>query len=522
VETVEARPEMMTTRSRTTTVGKHAVTLFRCFLLLLFSLLVLLFVAHARPLAFDELLSWHTANIPTAKELLHVQATAPVSLDPPLFHLLTHAISVSGIDSNLAIRLPSVAGTLILLVTLWLFVRRMTGAAAASLTLLGLVAAEHFYLTEARPYAILMASSGLALLCWQSSSRARDAGARRFVPLLGLASAIFLASAVHYFGIVLAIPFGIIEVIRWWRSKRLDFPVLVSLAVGLSAVATWLPFLNAAKQYRSGYYTHVGLQDIFYAYTLPLHRALHISHIGYDAVLCVVLLALLAGGLALSWKRLREANASIDEWYLTGLVVLLPLFGFLLSTATSGSFESRYVIEFSIGVSIAAASGFVSLFKSRPSRVALLGFGCAAVAISITHTVRQERRGAAEMNRCLQSNTSNQPVLITNDEAFLQLDQAQRLDSAHAIPIVWIADMQKEQELDGTDNVDRTMLNLASWSHLPVISYTELFKQYPHVTMVDVQGVRPKSWVPLQLTHDQHKIVSLLSTPACKISDVSQ
>jgi 4-amino-4-deoxy-L-arabinose transferase-like glycosyltransferase len=521
VEILEARPRIIAEKRQAKIVHEPAATLFSCVVLSL-SAIVLLFVAHTRPLSFDELLSWHTANIPTASELLHVQATAPVSLDPPLFHLLTHAISASGLESTLAIRLPSVAGTLLLLVTVWLFVRRMVGATAASLTLLCLVAAEHFYLTEARPYAIVLASAGLALLCWQNASRARDSGTGRSLALVGLAFAIFIASAVHYFGILLAVPFGIVEAIRWYRSKRVDFPVILSLALGLSAVLTWLPFLKAAKQYRSGYYTHVGLQDIFYAYTLPLHRALHISHIGYDAVLCAALLALIAGGLAYSWMRLKEPGASIDEWYLVGLVLLLPFFGVLLSTATSGSFESRYALEFTIGVSVAVASGLVSLSKSRSYRVLLLGAGCAAVAVGMTHTVQQESRGVGNMNRCLQSSIPNQPILLTNDEAFLQLDQQQRLNSAHSIPIVWIADMQKELDLKGTDNVDRTMLNLASWSHLPVVPYTELFQRYPHITTVDVPGGRPASWVPLQLAHDRHPIVRIVSTPACTISDVSQ
>jgi hypothetical protein len=443
-----------------------------------------------------------------------MQATTPVSLDPPLFHLVNHLFIRTGMPDPLAIRIQSVLAALSLFVTLWLLVRRMVGRTVAWLCVICLSGAEHFYLVEARPYAVLLAASSLALLCWQYSSRARTLHSARVVPLCGLCLAVFVATGSHYFGVLIALPFIGLELVRSRHSRRMDLPLLTAVGLGLSAVLIWLPFLTAARSFRSGYYVHVRLHDLFWAYTLPIDRHLHISSIILDAAITICLMALLAAGLVASWKRLREPNASVEEWYLLALFIVLPLFGVALSAASSGAFEGRYVIEFSIGVAFALCGGLISLVKAPVVRAVILGAATIATVATIERTTRGEWEAQAAMLRCSQSINKEAPIIFTNDEAYLQLDHMERTGQWRSpAPYFWVADMSRELRIDGTDNVDRTMLNLKQASDLPVLSYEELRSGFPRFTLLDLQGVRPRSWVTQELASD-HYTIRLGSSPS--------
>src|SRR3954468_16814941 len=74
-----------------------------------------------KPLWTDEFLSLYTGAAPGVESVVRIQRVSPVSLDPPVYHLITHFfISLLG-PTAFAVRLPSLLGLLTMLVCLFLF-----------------------------------------------------------------------------------------------------------------------------------------------------------------------------------------------------------------------------------------------------------------------------------------------------------------------------------------------------------------------------------------------------------------
>ncbi len=90
-----------------------------------------LVVSHYRLLWFDEYLMLNTDSVHSLRQLIHVQRTAQLSLDPIAYHLFAYlAIRVFGLGT-FALRLPSLLGFLLMQVCLFLFVRRIATERAA-------------------------------------------------------------------------------------------------------------------------------------------------------------------------------------------------------------------------------------------------------------------------------------------------------------------------------------------------------------------------------------------------------
>jgi len=105
--------------------------------ILLLTVALSLFWSHIKQLHMDEFLALYTDSLPTFHDVLNVQLHFPINIDPPAYHLLTHA-SVALLGHNIiALRLPSLLGFLLFQVCLYLFVERFAGMRSA-LTAMGL------------------------------------------------------------------------------------------------------------------------------------------------------------------------------------------------------------------------------------------------------------------------------------------------------------------------------------------------------------------------------------------------
>ena len=128
--------------------------------------------SHQKLLSQDEMYEFQTDSVASMTQLVHVQETWPISLDPLLYHALSHsAMQVFG-PSAFAQRLPALFGFLLMQICLFLFVRNVAGERA------GVVAAAFpamtvtlYYSAEGRPYGLLLGLYALALLSWQGATR---------------------------------------------------------------------------------------------------------------------------------------------------------------------------------------------------------------------------------------------------------------------------------------------------------------------------------------------------------------
>ena len=124
--------------------------------------------SHSKLMSQDEMYAFQTYSVRSVAELVQVQRTEPISLDPLLYPLLVACGDEGVWGGAFALRLPALLGFLLMQVCLFFFVRRLAGERA------GVVAAAFpaltatlFYSAEGRPYGLMLGLYALALLSWQ-------------------------------------------------------------------------------------------------------------------------------------------------------------------------------------------------------------------------------------------------------------------------------------------------------------------------------------------------------------------
>lgn len=481
---------------------------FLAFLVLVFGYLAY-FSGH-KLLWFDELLSYYTEHAPTAAAVLKIQAATPVSLDPPLYHLLGHWMLSLGFNAAFAIRFPSLAGSLLMVVGVYFYTKRIAGFYAAAISIAGLILTYDFYLVDARPYGILLGATGLSLLLWQNCIH--NIGRRLSLP--GLFLVLGLAVSCHYFGILVPVPLLLAELFRTIRRRKLDVAVVAVLFASYTLAAFWLPFLHAAGQYKAHYYVSAEFMNCIRSYSWldEIHRSFKGLSPATDTLLFLLIVASVVAGAYLSFKANRRARSDRsseemafdslpEEWGALVFVSLVPLFGGILALAGAGSYLARYVLESSIGLMVPRVSGILSFVRSRLIKALVLAL-CSALIVAAF--VRDRRRDAKETDllhfSAMQAG-SGELVIPDQYDDFLRLHYYDRSKASSASQFPFVADMQRELTWKGTDNLSRTMLNMKQFTSLPVIGYDELLRTQKQIVVIESKSNR-HSWIVDQLKQD--------------------
>jgi 4-amino-4-deoxy-L-arabinose transferase-like glycosyltransferase len=343
--------------------------------------------SHHKLMSQDEFFVLQTDSVPSYAQLLHIQRSYPISLDPLVYHTLAHlAISIFGAGA-FAIRLPSLLGYLLMQLCLFYFVRRIANDHAAIFAMaFPAMTATLFYSAEGRPYGLLLGFYGLAMVSWQCATRRQS---QRTGSLIVLTLAVALTLNTHYFGVLLLLPLCAAELFRTIQRRRLDLPVAAAIGLGMACIAFALPFEKSAAEFRKNYYNagEVGYHAITQAYrSLFLdytHASLSIQHLA--AIGLIVFAALLVFG---SIRQLRNKELHLSHAELVFVVVLaaLPFFGFLLAFFVTHSIEVRYVLGAILALSILLAIALFPLLRSTST--AILTLSALAVAIIVTGAIR--------------------------------------------------------------------------------------------------------------------------------------
>jgi hypothetical protein len=150
-----------------------------------------------------------------------------LEVNPPLGYVLAAGSQSIFGRNEFGVRLPSIIGFWVMSLCLYLYLRRRLPwpFAIAGMLLPALMAAGR-YSYEARPYALVLALAGVALLAWQVAA----AGRRRRAALVSLAIALAAALCSQAFAVTLALPLLAGEVTRTIQRKRVDWPVWCAFA----------------------------------------------------------------------------------------------------------------------------------------------------------------------------------------------------------------------------------------------------------------------------------------------------
>lgn len=327
--------------------------------------------------------------------LIHIQLTKPLSFDPIGYNALIYgAIHYFG-TSALVMRLPSIVGYLLMQVCLYWMVRRIANEWTATVALaLPALMGVVVYSIEARPYAVMLGFAALTMLCWQTAAR-RNAG--RTLALVGLALSLALAVNMQYYAVLLFIPLCAAEAVRMMESRRVDVPMLGSIAGGLSGLILVVPFAKALSTFQANHnpVRAANLHFVTHSYLWLLigYEQLSVARQHVIGLCCAALFGALIAGFARA-RRNIVLHLPRAEAVLLALVAAIPILAFLLAVVVTHFVEARYTLPGMIGLCAGAAIMCMPLSQNRILRGIILGLLFVGIAVTGVEHVRSDQKSA--------------------------------------------------------------------------------------------------------------------------------
>ncbi len=320
-------------------------------------------IAAGKPFENDELFTLYMSRLPTMDDVRAALLSGGEQL-PPFFFLVTRVTLGLGSNPHLWLRLPAMAGVLVMCLCVFRFVsRRTTHLLGLVAMLLPLSMSAYYYAFEARPYGFVLGCAAVALVCWQSAAEAD----RRWVWLVGLSLSLAAAIASHYYAVLVLVPLGCGELVRTAQRRRLDVGVWLALIVALFPLAIFFPYIQRARAYSTGFWTTPSWGDMpdFFVWTMT-SAALPVT---------AMLLASALATLACDVTRQGSAAASsqsggtltTSEVVTAAAFLLIPVIAVAAAMLVTGAYVHRYALPGLIGVTILVTIGLRPLFAVRPA-----------------------------------------------------------------------------------------------------------------------------------------------------------
>jgi 4-amino-4-deoxy-L-arabinose transferase-like glycosyltransferase len=332
---------------------------------LVFTAAMALVASHYRPFEGDDLLELWCDKVPSLGQLLRIQRTAPLVIDPFFYHGITFVlIRLFGLRPFF-LRLPSLCGFLVMQACMYYFVRRVASERAAIFALaIPAFTSGFIYTMQMRPYGVLLGLFGLAMISWQTAARREEA---RTTALVVLALSIAAAVNSQYYGVLLMLPLGVGEAVRSWERRRLDRSMLLAMGTGLAGMVFVLPFLKGAAEFRGHYKAgNVPYQSITQTYNfLTLGQDTFSEQTNHLLAMVLGLSVALVLWSCIRLWRGKAIHLPDAEFVFLLVLAALPVFAFLLGHFVTHAMESRYAIGAVIGMAGLLAIALEPVLKSR-------------------------------------------------------------------------------------------------------------------------------------------------------------
>jgi len=441
----------------------------------------------ARPFWFDELFTFHVARLPDFASLW-LALSRGVDLQPPLFYLVTAAAQKVFGSSEVATRLPALAGYLLMTVCLYLFVRRRTNSLYGVVAALFPAVTEAFrYSYEARPYGLMLGFSALALLCWQEAACAAR-GVHRQLGLVGLWLSLSLAVSCHYCSVLVFIPLAMGEAVRWFQRRRLDIPMAVAAGLAALVVIIYLPLIRGGVALHSNHpWNAVTVRFIYDAFQFALFPA------AVPLAFCIVALYLL-----LRLDRVVEPAAAQGTSLTaaeTGAAlgfILLPVFAYLLGRTVTHMMTDRYVLPLVVGFAVL----FACALHRAAGGLAIAGLALAAIlgGVLVGRHIARPHAPNAFAAPTLPEHDRDLPLVVASALDFVPQLYYGNPDVRSRIVFVDLATHYR-----GVDAVERDVLIAAPFFRWPVMRYAEFARRYARFFLLSTPAV---NWIAAKLRAD--------------------
>jgi hypothetical protein len=317
---------------------------------------------HAKPLWYDELYTYYIAQAPSLHAMF--RWIRQIDLNPPLYYLavrLTFHILHPG---ALSVRLPSILAYFVAALSVLWFVRVRLGTLYGFLAAIIVLGSTYGnYAIEARPYAFMLAFTGLCAVSWQRANE--ETGFRRWLLLFVLTLSGFSLLLSHVLALV---GYGVIlfaEAVRSVMRRKPDWTMWTALAVPLCSCVLYLPLI---RQHSAGIYP-----PAFQASILAIYNCYSELWLATGPCLAAAIVVVFLTGTQPVTRSRNHSATGVTSSELTLALGLLavPLAIILEFMRSHAQFFSRYGICSLLGIAILVPV-FLSSLTSNSPRVALL------------------------------------------------------------------------------------------------------------------------------------------------------
>jgi len=444
---------------------KFAVSLerYRYVVLALFTLLYALgVVRHAanRPLWYDEIITVISASAPDAATTW--KAAQATDASPPLLHLLTHFSMQWFGSSEVAIRLPAMAGFWVFCLCLFHFVRRRAGIYFAFAALLMPIATEAYsYAFDARAYGMVLGLCGLMLVGWQMANDGRS----RVLGCVLLAFSMAAALLLQYYAILLYGPLAGAELYRTRRERRWNWGVWAAFAAGVAPLVWRMATIrNVVSQFSQTTWSPAYPEQIVeYWETMLQHSASFVV-----AGIAVMALSLLSRPADEDTEMPPELLA--HEVLAAVLFLAIPVMAVGIGIFKTHMFTPRYALIGLTGILLLVPFITARLSNGR----ALAGFLLLSVSILPALFVALEappRENPVEREATLIKALEQGPVAIPDGQLYMQMwyYTPEPLKSR----LLFLVDYQAAIQYMGFDAFYVGVISLRPWSSVTAVSYKD-------------------------------------------------
>jgi len=329
-----------------------------------------------KPLWADEVIFRWIATLPSVRDIWHALALG-LNTDPPLDHLLTHGLTAIFGAGALVIRLTSIGGICLMLLSLFLTLREFVGPLYALLGLalpFGTIIVDYGY--EARPYALMYGCFGLAIYCWV---KAGENGPNRVAWNLALGLSLAAALACHFYSVFALPAFYLAELVRSQRQRRLNWPTLGAIVGASATVLLYWPIIVGARQYSSAYFEKPSLTSV------PTMLAQSLGQFVIPLFAFLAFVAIFATlGVHFTREHKTETQETLRFRELTALglgFLLIPVLAWAAGIVVLKAFTARYVLHGLLGVFLLLPLLASRVFRQDRSLALALLMACGLPAL---------------------------------------------------------------------------------------------------------------------------------------------
>jgi uncharacterized membrane protein len=437
----------------------------------------------------DELYTYYIAHLPTMRDVW----TALLSRGeqtPPFFYVITRlSLRVFG-DNNVALRLPEILGFWVMLVCLFVYVaRRASPLSALCAMVLPLISVAYYFAFDARPYALVLGFSAIALVSWQTVA----SGRRRVLALVALTSSLAAAFSTHYYGILILLPLTLGELVRTLNRRRVDVAVWAALMIAVVPLVWQIPLIRTGTAYAGAFWARprwLNMVDFYFYLLSPM-------------LVPLAMVLVLAGIDGMINARRDDARSTrfqppAHEIAAACGFILIPIVCVMLAKVATGAFTNRYALPAIVGFAVLGGFTTSVAFTSR-ARMGLVTLTCLAGWFGLSQTRELIEPSSFSMPirnadleayvKMLRSDPERQLPLVVADPHYFTI-------LSHYAPpdvrprLVYLADPNLALKRLGHNSVERGMLDLVKpWFRMNVADYNTFVAEHPRFLVFGNFGV---------------------------------